>query len=190
VISVQPDPFELVPFDASEIASIAERIAKDIGIADDVEIDIEVDEELFAPLTGSTSDVVAGRAKIWISGASLEDALRPLKFDPERAEAELGIALFRIRDRLDGTFAEAPVDDELDKRFRSAWDTFAEGRVAASGGPTKKPRRLYDFRLYNGFTDVADSAFHFSITVKRPGSTTDPTRSTLRQPGRLRVSTT
>jgi hypothetical protein len=157
VIEVKPDPFELVPYDAGEIAEIAQKVAAQIGL--DADVVIEVDEELPTPLTGSTSDVVDGRGQIWISGGSLEDGRKPGHFSAERAEEELGLTLLRVQDRLGGEFDDAPVDDEVEDRQRAAWDVWAEGRLERLGVPVRKPRRRYGFRLYNGFTDVSDAAF-------------------------------
>ena len=38
---------------------------------------VAVDEELFPPLTGHMTDVVDGRASLWISAANLEDTRQP-----------------------------------------------------------------------------------------------------------------
>lgn len=157
MIEVKPDPFELVPYDAGEIAEIAQKVAAQIGL--DADLVIEVDEELPTPLTGNTSDVSDGRGEIWISGGSFEDGRNPGHFSAERAQQELGICLLRVQDRLTGEFADAPIDDEVEDRQRAAWDVWAEGRLERMGVPVRKPRRLYGFRLYNGFTDVSDAAF-------------------------------
>lgn len=157
MIEVKPDPFELVPYDASEIAEIAQKVAAQIGL--DADVVIEIDEELPTPLTGNTSDVVDGRGQVWISGGSLEDGRNPGHFSAVRAEQELGITLLRVQDRLGGEFDDAPGDQEMDDRRRAAWDVWAEGRLERLGLPVRKPRRLYGFRLYNGFTDAADAAF-------------------------------
>ncbi|HKH25545.1 MAG TPA: hypothetical protein VKB11_00240 [Acidimicrobiia bacterium] len=157
-VEVVPEQFTLVEYDAGVIAGIAEELASKVGLPDDVPIRIEIDEELPLPLTGSTADVVDGRAELWFSGASFEDGRHRATFNEPVARTELAIELFRARDRLEG-FADAPVDEQLTDAQRAAWAASAEGRTARLGELTRKVRRQYVFRLYNGFTDVADQTF-------------------------------
>jgi len=157
-VEVTPEQFTLVEYDAGVIAGIAEELASKVGLPDDVPVRIEIDEELPLPLTGSTADVVDGGAVLWFSGASFEDGRHRAVFNDELARTELALALFRAGDRLQG-FADAPVDEDLSDARRAAWEAFAEGRAARLGEFTRKVRRQYVFRLYNGFTDVADDAF-------------------------------
>ena len=79
-VTVTPDPFTLIAYDAAEIAAIVEDVAALVGIASSVDIHLEVDEDLFAPLVGHLSDVVDGRIELWISGANFEDNRRPRTF--------------------------------------------------------------------------------------------------------------
>jgi hypothetical protein len=158
-VQVAPDPFTLIAYDAAEIGAIVEDIAAIVEIPTDVDINVVVDEELFAPLTGHMSDVVDGRVELWISGANFEDSKRPLHFSETQARRDLTIALLRARDRLSDDFADAPPDAELTRGERAAWDTYTVGRVERLGIPMRRPRQLYDFRLQHGFTDVADAAF-------------------------------
>ena len=140
------------------IAGIAEELASKVGLPDDVPVHIEIDEELPLPLTGTTADVVDGRAQLWFSGANFEDGRHRALFNDQLARTDLALALFRAADRLQG-FADAPADEELSDAQRAAWEAFAEGRAARIGESARKVRRQYVFRLYNGFTDVADGAF-------------------------------
>jgi hypothetical protein len=158
-VEVTPEQFTLVEYDAGVIAGLAEEIATAVGIPDDVPIHIDIDEELPLPLTGSTADVVDGRAELWFSGASFEDGRHRATFNEELARTELAMELFRAADRLQPGFADAPADEELTDGQRAAWEASAEGRAARLGESTRKVRRQYVFRLYNGFTDYADEAF-------------------------------
>jgi len=158
-ITVTPDPFTLVPYDAGEIRSLVEDAAALAEIPPGVDIELIVDEELFAPLTGHMSDVVDGRVVLWISGANFEDNRRPTHFSAEQARLDLAVMLLRAKDRLSDDFADAPPDAELTRGERTAWDTYAVGRAYRLGVPVRQPRQLYDFRLQHGFTDVADAAF-------------------------------
>jgi hypothetical protein len=157
-VEVTPEQFALVQYDAGVIAGLAEELATKVGLPDDVPVHIEIDEELPLPLTGSTADVVDGRAVLWFSGANFEDGRHRTVFNDQLARTELAIELFRASDRLAG-FADAPVDEELSDAQRAAWEAYAEGRTARLGEFTRKVRRQYVFRLYNGFTDVADNSF-------------------------------
>lgn len=158
-VEVTPEQFTLVEYDAGVIAGLAEEIASAVGIPDDVPIRIEIDEELPLPLTGSTADVVDGRAELWFSGASFEDGRHRATFNEQLARTQLAMELFRAGDRLKPGFANAPVDEDLTDAQRAAWAAWAEGRAARLGEFNRKVRRQYVFRLYNGFTDFADEAF-------------------------------
>jgi hypothetical protein len=157
-VEVTPEQFTLVQYDAGVIAGIAEELASKVGLPDDVPVHIEIDEELPLPLTGSTADLVDGRARLWFSGANFEDGRHRAVFNEQFARADLAMALFRAGDRLKG-FVDAPADEDLSDGQRAAWEAFAEGRAARLGEFARRVRRQYVFRLYNGFTDVADDAF-------------------------------
>jgi hypothetical protein len=158
-ITVTPDPFTLVPYDARELAAIIEDAAALVGLPPGVDIHLEVDEELFAPLTGHMSDVVDGRVELWVSGANFEDNRRPRHFSATQARRDLVIMLLRAKDRLSEAFAGAPADRDLSRSERAAWDAHAVGRAGRLGIPVRRQATLYDYRLQLGFTDVADAAF-------------------------------
>jgi hypothetical protein len=158
-VTVTPDPFTLVPYEAAEIIALVEDVAALVDFPADVDIDIEVDEELFAPLTGHMADIVDGRAVLWISGANLEDTRAPRTFAPEQARPDFAVMLLRAKDRLSDDFAGAPPDRQLTRGERTAWDVYAIGRSERLGLAVRRQRELYDFRLQHGFTDVGDAAF-------------------------------
>jgi hypothetical protein len=158
-VTVTPDPFTLIPFDAPTIASLVEDVAALVEFPPAVEIDVAVDEELFPPLTGHMTDVVDGRASLWISAANLEDTRQPRTFAPEQARSDFVVMLLRAKDRLSDDFAGAPPDRELTRGERVAWDIYAIGRAERLGMVVRRQRELYDFRLQHGFTDVADAVF-------------------------------
>jgi hypothetical protein len=158
-VTVTPDPFTLIDYDAATIAAIVEDVAALVELPTDVEISVEVDEELFAPLVGHAADVVDGRAVLWISGGNLEDNRRPRHFSEEQARRDFTVALLRAKDRLSPEFADAPPDAELTRAERAAWDVYAVGRAQRLGAPVQRQAQLYDYRLQLGFSDVADAAF-------------------------------
>ena len=73
-VTITPDPFTLVPYDGAAIIALVEDVAAMVDFPPGVEIHVDVDEELFAPLTGHMADVVDGRAELWISGAGGDSA--------------------------------------------------------------------------------------------------------------------
>ena len=131
-ITVTPDPFTLVPYDAAEIRDLLEHAVAQAGIDPSVDIELSVDEELFAPLTGHMSDVVDGRLVLWISGANFEDNKRPCHFSADQARTDLAVMALRAADRLSGDFADAPPDAQLERGTRAAWDAYASGRAGAA----------------------------------------------------------
>jgi hypothetical protein len=158
-VTVTPDPFTLVPYDAAEIGALLEEAVALAGIPPTADVALTVDEELFAPLTGHMSDVADGQVVLWISGANFEDNKRPCHFSTDQARLDLVVMALRANDRLSGDFADAPPDAQLSRGERAAWDAYAVGRAGRLGLDVRRPRQLYDFRLQHGFTDVADAAF-------------------------------
>lgn len=157
-VRVVPDPFTLISYDAGEIRALVEDAAALVDLPN-VDVVLEVDEELFAPLTGHSSDVVNGEVHLWISGANFEDNRLPTHFSADQARSDLVVMLLRAKDRLSEAFRSAPPDHELTRAERIAWDTYAVGRARQLGLPMRRQRQLYDFRLQHGFSDVADTAF-------------------------------
>ena len=158
-ITVAPDPFTLIEYDAAEIRAIIEEAAALAGIPAGVDIELEVDEVLFAPLVGHTTDVTDGTIKLWISGGNFEDNRLPRTFSASQARRDLTYMLLRGKDRLSEEFADAPDDHSLTRGERAAWDVYAAGRASRVGIPSRRSAQLYEYRLQHGFTDVADAAF-------------------------------
>jgi hypothetical protein len=159
MIVVHPDPFTLIDYDAKTIAAVIEDCAALAGLPSNVDIDLEVDEELFAPLVGHMTDVTDGVVKLWISGGNLEDNRRPRSFSADQARRDFTFMLLRANDRLSDDYKDAPPDRELERGERAAWDVYAVGRASRLGAPARRQAQLYEFRLQHGFTDVADAAF-------------------------------
>jgi hypothetical protein len=159
-ITLDPETFTMVKYDAGELLAIAEDAATAVGVPDDVGIAIEVDEALPHPLVASAAEITDGSIALWFSGGSFEDPQYQAQLHPAISRTELAAALLRARDRLDGGFEDAPPDVELSERQRAIWDVYAEGRVARLAGFTvKEPRRRYTYRLRCGFNDVADAEY-------------------------------
>jgi hypothetical protein len=158
-VSVQPDPFTLIEYDAAVIAGIVDDCAAKVGLPSNVDIDLVVDEVLFAPLVGHTSDVENGTIQLWVSGGNFEDNKLPRHFSAAQAERDITLMLLRAKDRLDDDCAAAPADGSLTRGERAAWDVYAMGRAGRLGVPVRRQATLYEFRLQHGFSDIADAAF-------------------------------
>ena len=153
-VTVTPQTFQFVHFDAALIQRIAESLTAALGL--DRPVAIEVDET--TPLARSAvelGDTVTIRAE---SGA-FEDTRRPRHQSEDATAAALGRVLLRSRDRLRGGFGEAPADDDLSLAQVAAWETYCVGRLERLGLPVNRQRWKYNFRNRHGFNDVADLAF-------------------------------
>lgn len=157
-ISVRPETFSLLAYDARVIRALVAQVADGVGLPGDVELIIDIDES--TPL-GKTKTTLSGRrVEIAVEGGAFEDphALRHLS--ESEARLVLGRLLYRVRDRLDPSFGDAPPDDSLTLGQHTAWDVYAAGRYARLAGVDgREARRRYAFRLRHGFTDVADMVF-------------------------------
>jgi hypothetical protein len=158
-VHISPDRFTVVPYEAPVLAALVEEAAALVGFPPAVEIDLEVDEDLPHPLVGTASDVVDGRAVLWISGGNLEDTHRTRQFSEPKARSDFVQMMLRANDRLSDAFSSAPPDIDLSLAERMAWDVWTHARAGRLGLPNRPDRMRYDFRLQHGFSDAADSAF-------------------------------
>ncbi len=154
-ITVSPEEFALVVFDAAEIEATVAELAGKLGLGDR-DITIEVDER--TPL--GTSDLVSlDPITVTVESGAFEDAKRIRHMSRASVEAVMGRHLMRARDRLDPTFGDPPPDAELPVELDTAWDVYAVARLERLGYPGQKSRRLYHFRIRHGFSDEADRVF-------------------------------
>lgn len=154
-VTVTPEQFTYVAFDATVIRRIAGDLLTSLGLGER-DVAIEVDETTPLARTRVTiGDPISIRAE---SGA-FEDPKKPRQQSETHTATSLGRVLLRVRDRLLGGFADAPPDDELSLAEMSAWDTYCVGRLQRLGIPVNKQRWLYNFRNRHGFTDHSDTAF-------------------------------
>jgi hypothetical protein len=156
-VSVSPQEFHYVNFDAGRIAELASTLADQIGLPADTVIEIEVDEA--TPMARVRVDSI-DPIKVNIEGGAFEDPTVPRTLSERLAADVLGRVLLRAKDRSAPDFGDAPDDDALDLQQQTAWDTACMGRLERLGYDVRKPRRLYHFRNRHGFSDVADGAFN------------------------------
>ena len=153
-VTVTPETFTMVSFDAAEIAAVAERLARQIGIDRDIRIEVDETTPLGRARVQSTDPVVLS-----VESGALEDPKRPRQMGQDDSADVLGRLLLRVRDRLDPAFGDVPGDDELSLPVSVAWDVYCVGRLARLGYRAQRQRRLYHFRNRHGFSDAADAAF-------------------------------
>ena len=157
-VTVSPAAFRLVNFDAERIRLAAVQVARAVGLADDLELHLAIDEE--TPF-GQTATVIVGRrVEIRVDGGAFEDPRHLRDLSEASTRQVLGRLLYRVADRLDPNFGSPPPDDELTLAQHAAWDAYSVGRyarlVGVDGG---QARRRYAFRIRHGFSDRADRAF-------------------------------
>lgn len=154
-VVVTPEEFSLVLFDAATIERTVIDILERLGLSDR-SVRIEVDETTpIVRITVEPGDPIVLKAG---SGA-FEDPRRPRQLSELSIATNAGRALLRVRDRDDGSFADAPIDDELTLPQAAAWDAYSVGRLGRAGYTIHEPRWRYNFRNRHGFTDAGDAAF-------------------------------
>lgn len=157
-ITVSPETFELIDFDAAEIERVAGEVADAVGLGADVLVTVNVDEVVM--MAKSSTRVEGDGLVVDVTGGAFESLRAARKFDETRCRTVLGMALMRARDRLDPAFGEPAADGDLDVHQETAWATSIEGRLHRAGVVTGRPqRRIYHFRVRHGFSDVVDAAF-------------------------------
>ena len=155
-VSVTPQEFTFVKYDAGQIADLTSTLADQIGLPADTVIELVIDETTPAARVHTDS---LDPIKLSVEGGALEDPTVPRTLSDRLAADALGRLLLRAKDRTTGGFADAPPDDQLDLAQQTAWDTYSMGRLERLGYDVRPQRRLYHFRNRHGFTDVADNAF-------------------------------
>jgi hypothetical protein len=154
-VTVRPEEFRLVLFDAPTLEATLSDLMDRLGLASRA-LCVEVDETTpIVRISIHDGDPIVLNAG---SGA-FEDPRQPRHQSPVHVVTNAGRPLLRLRDRTDGSFADAPADDDLTLPQLSAWDTYSMGRLRRLGYRVHEQRWRYNFRNRHGFTDVADAAF-------------------------------
>ncbi len=154
-VTVTPENFTMVNFDADAIAGITRKLLDQIGLPD-LDVQIKVDET--SPL-GRTHVTSLDPVVIEAESGALEDPKVPRGLSQHGAADVLGRALLRVADRREPGFADAPDDASLTLPQSVSWAVYANGRLERFGYPPQRQRWLYHFRNRHGFTDAADAAF-------------------------------
>jgi hypothetical protein len=154
-VTVTPEKFTMVSYDAAQIASIVQKLLDQIGIGD-LDVLIKVDET--SPL-GRTHVVSQDPVVVETESGAIEDPKRPRQLSEPGAADVFGRALLRVADRRTPGFADAPPDADLTLPQSVAWAVYSNGRLERLGYAAQRQRWLYHFRNRHGFTDVSDAAF-------------------------------
>jgi hypothetical protein len=157
-ITVVPETFSYVEFDAELIRRVAERLAA----AMDLERDLRIEVDETTPLAKIVVDVPTAAADpvvVRADSGAFEDMRKPRHQSETTTATSLGRVLFRAADRLHRGFGGAPPDAELTLAQMAAWETYSVGRLERLGIPQNRQRWLYNFRNRHGFTDAGDGSF-------------------------------
>jgi hypothetical protein len=153
-VTVVPETYSLIEFEAERIRAVTSKLMEEIGVPVSLRIEVDETTPLGRAWTSSLEPLVLS-----VESGAFEDPKRPRHLSERSVADVVGRLLFRVRDRLDPSFGEVPADDDLSLPESTAWDAYAVGRLARLGYPAQKQRRLYHFRNRHGFSDVADAAF-------------------------------
>jgi hypothetical protein len=154
-VTVSPQKFTYVNFDAAEIERTVGDLAAALGIASDIAIEVDETSPLARVTVVNDGNPITVRAE---SGA-LEDTKRLRQLSGRAVSTSIGRVLMRLRDRASGRFSDAPSDAELTLPQQAAWDTYCLGRLERVGVPVNHQRWRYNFRNRHGFNDEVDVAF-------------------------------
>jgi hypothetical protein len=163
VVTLRPETFTLIKFDAAEVRAVIASTADAVGLAADEPVTVNVDETISL---GRIRLQSLSPIELHVESGAFEDTKRLRSFGPEQTAGELARVFLRIIDRRSGRFDDAPADDKLTLQQAIAWDVSAVGRAVAAGLPGHKPRRLYAFRNRHGFTDAVDIEFERLWTAR------------------------
>lgn len=155
-VSVSPEEFTMVNYDAGEIRSAIEEIADKVGLPADAEVVVEIEEK--TPL-GRSRLTSTSPITLSIEGGAIEEPTRPRSWSRRNTDLVAGRLLLRAKDRLAGGFEDAPAEGELSVAQQAAWDAYSFGRLERLGFDGRKPRAIYHFRNRHGFNDAADAVF-------------------------------
>jgi hypothetical protein len=161
-VTVTPQQFTFVDYDAATIVRVVAELATRLGITSDIAVEVDETSPLARVTVVSDGDPITIRAD---SGA-LEDTKRLRQLSERAVRTSLGRVLLRLRDRASGRFDDAPPDDQLTLPQQAAWDTYCLGRLERIGVPVNQQRWRYNFRNRHGFNDEVDAAFDRIFTAE------------------------
>jgi hypothetical protein len=154
-VTVTPEQFTFVSFDAPTIEGLLGELLDRLGMSDR-SLRMEINEASpVVRISADDGDPIVMRAD---SGA-FEEPRRPRSLSDDNVVTNGGRVLLRLRDRSDGSFADAPGETDLTLAQTAAWDTYCVGRIGRLGYRVHEPRWRYNFRNRHGFSDATDATF-------------------------------
>lgn len=158
-VTVSPEEFTFVKYDAAVIAAIVAELAEQLELANPIQVII--DETTPLAKVSEEIDAVSSDATITLHAESgaLEDRKHPMSFSDDVARESLGRILLRAHDRMRPDFTDAPGDLDLTLEQNAAWDTYCAGRLARMGVRVNQQRWRYNHRNRFGFHDDVDAHF-------------------------------
>ena len=158
-VTVSPEEFTFVKYDAAEIAAIVAELAERLEIANPIHVVVNETTPLakvYEEIDAASSDATI---TLHAESGALEDRQHPMSFSTTGARESLGRILLRAHDRMRPDFGDAPADLDLTLEQNAAWDTYCAGRLARMGVETNQQRWRYNHRNRFGFNDVVDAQF-------------------------------
>lgn len=155
-ITVSPETFDFVSFDAAYIARIAQHVAGQLDVTD-IDFAIEIDET--SALNRISTDASGTPVRILVHSGAFEDKRRPRQQSETDTTFSIARCMLRARDRIRGGFEGAPDERDLTLPQAAAWDTWIVARLARLDIPVQKQSWLYNWRNRHGFNDRSDAAF-------------------------------
>lgn len=165
-VSVAPQEFHFVRFDAARIAELAGQVADAVGFPAGDEVVIDIDERV--PL-GRVRLESVDPFRLRVEGAAFEDAKRLRQLSDDAVVDTVGRWLVRALDRRSPGFAGAPAEDEVPLPVSVAWTVSCAGRCEQAGYRPSAERWRYHFRNRHAFTDVSDACFDRLWSMPSPG---------------------
>ncbi len=157
MITVRPEDYTKVSFDAARIATLAQRSLEGVAeLPDDLDVLVDVDEDQ------ATNRVRIGSVdpvELLVDGGALEYYKQPRTLGDDETLITFTRLFLELADRGSVSFAAPAVDEELSLAHRMAWDVNLFGRTARHGFHLHQPRYRYNFRNRHGFSDRADAIF-------------------------------
>ena len=158
-VTVSPEEFIFVEYDAAEIAAIVAELAAQLEIANPIRVIVDETTPLAKVYEGIAVASSDATITLHAESGALEDRKHPQSFSPKAARESLGRILLRAHDRMLPEFADAPPDLELTLEQNAAWDTYCAGRLARMGVAVNQQRWRYNHRNRFGFDDGVDAKF-------------------------------
>ncbi|MFV0526017.1 MAG: hypothetical protein ACK5RL_16140 [Acidimicrobiales bacterium] len=157
MITVVPDRFTQVFFDADRIASLTTAAlarVPELDLASAVEVRVDQNAATSQATVTSVDPIVFA-----VDSGALEDYRDPRYLGDEAAAVTLTRLFLEVADRRRDDFGGPDLDAEVSLAHAQAWDVVLHGRTEALGLELYRPRYRYNFRNRHGFTDAADAVF-------------------------------